>query len=1129
MSELKYNYDLDPGNLDSSHGKLLNLVVEESRVLELGCATGYMTRYMKEILHCRVTCVEIDPKAAELARAFCEKMIIGDVESLDLPSGLPEKAYDIILMADVLEHLKDAKGLLVRLREILAPGGFLLISIPNGVHGSVALELLDGKADYRDTGLLDNTHLHFFDKQSFAQTLDAAGYLISHLDRIIVHPKDTELKTLWEKYPREITAYMEKVNPEFKTYQFVIKAFPTTLDGWKTGLEHAVASQKTIRRDIENRMDAVQKDLDWHKNEIQRLNRELGDKEEKYSRLLAGERTRLETEIKALHKAYKGEIQRLEKEHALTVEGYSREMERVGKEWQGRMEQAKRGWQAQTDRISNEFKADKEGYESQILNLEKEMETVHQGYQAEIDRMHQEIKKRIRAYDAAKNDFNGLEAHAGLLQQELDLVHGSLAWRLLNRYRRMLDRFLPENSRRRRLYRLSILAPVVLFREGPGAFFRKIAQRVPGRREKQRPVVSFDLEFPVQESVEISIVIPVYNKVDYTYRCLKSIIEDSHTQIPYEVIVVDNASSDNTADLLRNTKGLIPIINQENKGFVGACNMGADKARGRYILFLNNDTQVTEGWLDSLLKPFEEDKNVGITGAKLLYPDGTLQEAGNIIWQDASGWNYGRGGDPDCPAYCYEKEVDYCSGACLMIPAVLWRKAGGFDQRYAPAYYEDTDLCFTIRKLGYKVIYQPLAKVVHYEGITAGTDINTGFKRFQQENHKKFFEKWKEVLAQQHYKGPDDLFYARQRCYGKTILVVDHYAPTFDRDSGSLRMFSILKILSRSGHQVVFWPENRAFNEYTQHLQNIGVEVLYGDIRFDEYMRENGRFFDLIVFSRPHVAVNMIYHARTFSKARIVYDTVDLHFLREERRAKFDAACDVGYWKQIEFFLADMADDILVVSDVEKATLEAHGYKDKVQVISNVHEIIGASKPFEERRGLLFIGGFMHTPNEDGMIWFIEKIFPKIQQAIDGITCTIVGSHPTDAIRSLAGAGIEITGYVPDVSSYFEDSRVFISPLRYGAGVKGKIGQSLSFGLPVVTTPIGAEGMGAVDGENMLVAEDENGFAEKVIQLYHDQILWEKLSVKGMDLIEERFSPRVIKKGLDELLGRVREKGPRGN
>ncbi|WP_321491625.1 glycosyltransferase [uncultured Desulfobacter sp.] len=1118
MADLKYNYGLDPDNHDSSHGKLLDMVEKGAMVLELGCATGYMTKVMKERLDCRVTCVEIDEKAAEIALPFCENMIVGDVESLNLQSGLPESSYDIILMADVLEHLKDAQGLLVRLREILAPGGFLLISIPNGVHGSVALEFLDGKADYRDTGLLDNTHLHFFDKQSFAQTLDAAGYLISHLDRVIVHPKDTELKTLWEKYPREITAYMEKVNPEFKTYQFVIKAFPTTLDGWKKGLEHAVESQKKIRRGIENKIDAVQKDLDWHKNEIRRLNYELGDKEDTYSRLLAGERTRLETEIKALHKAYRGEIQRLEKEYALAVETYSCEMERAGKEWQD-----------QRDRISNEFMADKEGYETKILTLEKEIAQIHQGYQAEIDRMHQEIKKGIRAYDAVKNDFHGLEAHAGRLQQELDLVHGSLAWRFLNRYRRMLDRFLPENSWRRRLYRLSILAPVVLFREGPGAFFRKIAQRVPGKRGKQQPAVSFDLEFPVQESVEISIVIPVYNKVDYSYRCLKSIIEKSNTQIPYEVIVVDNGSSDNTADLLRNTKGLTPIINEENKGFVGACNMGADKARGRYILFLNNDTQVTEGWLDSLIKPFEEDKNVGITGAKLLYPDGTLQEAGNIIWQDASGWNYGRGGDPDCPAYCYEKEVDYCSGACLMIPAELWRKAGGFDQRYAPAYYEDTDLCFTIRKLGYKVIYQPLAKVVHYEGITSGTDINTGFKRFQQENHKKFFDKWKEVLAQQHYKGPDDLFYARQRRHGKTILVVDHYAPTFDRDSGSLRMFSILKILSRSGHQVVFWPENRAFNDYVRHLQGIGVEVLYGDIRFDEYMRENGRFFDLIIFSRPHVAVNMIYHARTFSKARIVYDTVDLHFLREERRAKFDAGCDAGYWKQIEFFLADMADDILVVSDVEKTTLEAHGYKDKVHVISNVHEIIGASTPFEKRRGLLFIGGFMHTPNEDAMIWFIEKIFPKIQQAIEGITCTIVGSHPTDAVRSLAGADIEITGYVSDVSSYFENSRVFISPLRYGAGVKGKIGQSLSFGLPVVTTPIGAEGMGAVDGENMLVAKDENQFAEKVIQLYHDQILWEKLSAKGMDLIEERFSPRVIKKGLDDLLGRIEEKGSCGD
>ncbi len=1060
--DLKYNYKLDLEDKDSTHTKILELVGKGSYVLELGCASGYMTRYMKEKLNCRVVCVEIDKAAAGLAEPFSEKTMVGDVETLDFKAAGLDNRYDVIIMADILEHLKDAKRLLVTLREYLAPEGFLLISIPNGVHGSVALEFLDGKIQYQETGLLDNTHLRFFDKDSFTQLLDNAGYLVSHLDRIIVHPKDTELKTLWEKYPRQVTAYMEKVNPEFQTYQFIIKAFATTFEGWKKGLADAVRSQKQIRLNTESKMVSIQKDLNWHKKEIKRLNNELYEKEEKYSRVLTSEKSRLEYEI-----------------------------------------------------VQQNCK-----YEDAIKALENEMESVHKGYQAEIDRQQEEIKKKIISHETVKTDFHHLQNHTGQIQEQLHAIHNSLAFRVLQKYRSLIDKLLPANTKRKRVYQLSMLAPVVLLKEGPLSFVKKIVGRIPGLPPK-KDGIQYDLEFVRHDDIDISIVIPVYNKIEYTYNCLKSIAQVSDTDLSYEVIVVDNASTDATPTLLKKTKNLVAIINKKNKGFVEACNIGAEHARGRYILFLNNDTKVTPHWLDRMLEPFVADDNVGITGAKLLYPDGSLQEAGNIIWQDASGWNYGRGHTPELPEYSYRKEVDYCSGACLMITKALWEKAGGFDKRYAPAYYEDTDLCFTIRQMGYKVVFQPEAKVIHYEGVSAGTDINAGYKKFQQDNHKKFFEKWKDTLKDQHYQGPEKLFYARQRCSGKTILVADHYAPTFDMDSGSLRMFSILKLLVSSGNRVIFWPENRACNEYTTHLQRIGVEALYGDIRFEEYLQANGQYLDIIIFSRPHVAISMIFSAKTHTNARIIYDTVDLHFLREERKARFDSNSDSDYWKRIEFFLADMADEILVVSDVEQKILEKEGYKNKVSVITNVHENMGCSVPFEEREGLLFIGGFLHTPNEDAMLWFIERIFPKIEQAIKGITCTIVGSHPTDVVRSFASSSVNVTGYIEDVTPFFENSRVFVSPLRYGAGVKGKIGQSLSFGLPVVTTSIGAEGMGLKDGKTMLLAEDEDKFVQKVIQLYHDRQLWQKLSANGMELIKERFSPQVIEKSLANLMKKV--------
>jgi len=258
------------------------------------------------------------------------------------------------------------------------------------------------------------------------------------------------------------------------------------------------------------------------------------------------------------------------------------------------------------------------------------------------------------------------------------------------------------------------------------------------------------LHLPENNKPRISIVIPVFNKALYTYNCLLSLCA-TETDISTEVIVVDNASSDETAALLLKLTGnFFFISNQENQGFVNACRQGAAMARGEFILFLNNDTQVMPNWLRTMLAVMDADPTVGITGSKLIYPDGRLQEAGGIIYKDASGCNYGRFQDPTLPHFNQDRLVDYCSGASLMIRKTLWEQIGGFDQRYAPAYYEDTDLCFSARAAGYKVHYCHDSEVIHHEGITAGTDVTKGYKAYQEINKLKFIEKWREVLNREH-------------------------------------------------------------------------------------------------------------------------------------------------------------------------------------------------------------------------------------------------------------------------------------------------------------------------------------------------------------------------------------------
>ena len=620
------------------------------------------------------------------------------------------------------------------------------------------------------------------------------------------------------------------------------------------------------------------------------------------------------------------------------------------------------------------------------------------------------------------------------------------------------------------------------------------------------------LSFPIAQDPNISIIIPVFNNWSFTYNCLRSL--SLHNRGSCEIIIVDNNSTDETPKLLAAVEGIQVLTNETNEVFVNACNQAAAVAKGNFLIFLNNDTEVSEGWLDAMLAPFADD-STGIVGAKLVYPDGSLQEAGGIIWSDGNGCNYGHGDNPDLPQYSYRKSVDYCSGACLMIRHTLWREIGGFDQRFAPAYYEDTDLCFTVRSLNYKVIYQPAARIVHYGGASAGKDLSSGYKRYQDINRLTFIEKWQEVLERDHVLSSAGLYGARERAGDKHIFVIDHNLPMFDRDSGSLRMLRMLQILQDMGYKVSFWPDQLAYDpRYTRILQDLGIETYYGDLQFDDFIKAHGNALDVVLMSRPATTKKYLHLVKKYSTAKTIFDTVDLHYVREQRRLTLE----VQRWRNLEFFLAEEADITLVVSPTEKDILKDQGFAHKIAVVSNIHSLEPCLKGFEERQGLMFIGSFAHLPNEEGIIWFIDYILPRIKKKIPGIHLTIVGSEPTVRLLGLANESVTVTGYVEDVSEYFNSNRVFVSPLLHGAGVKGKIGQSFSYGLPVVTTSIGAEGMQLTDKLNVLISDSETAFADNVIALYKEKYLWQKLSTNCRQVITEQFSTETIRAALEQIL-----------
>ena len=330
----------------------------------------------------------------------------------------------------------------------------------------------------------------------------------------------------------------------------------------------------------------------------------------------------------------------------------------------------------------------------------------------------------------------------------------------------------------------------------------------------------------------LSIIILAHNKLEYTRKCIESVKRYTDPSV-YEVILIDNASNDDTSQYfaeVEDSNNFILVRNKDNLGFVNGNNHGVTFAHGTFLLFLNNDTEVQVGWLEPILDTIQQSENVGIVGAKLIYPDGRLQEAGGLLFSDGTAWNYGRFEDADDPQYTTVRDVDYCSGAALLIRANLFQAVGGFDRRFAPAYWEDVDLCFAVRQAGYRVVYQPASVIIHHEGITSGTNLQTGFKRFQEVNKSRFLDKWASVVAQQP-ELPEDFTGARRisdRRYRNSqhILIVVRRVVK----DATVVLTSLAKSLLHLGYHITIASENSAdslqFSESDQlQLFNAGVPI----------------------------------------------------------------------------------------------------------------------------------------------------------------------------------------------------------------------------------------------------------------------------------------------------------------
>jgi GT2 family glycosyltransferase len=626
---------------------------------------------------------------------------------------------------------------------------------------------------------------------------------------------------------------------------------------------------------------------------------------------------------------------------------------------------------------------------------------------------------------------------------------------------------------------------------------------------------------------DVSIIIPAYNQIAYTLACIESVLISPSTR-SFEILVGDDQSTDGTQAA---AKVSIPSVrwvrHAENQGFVGNCNLTAAKARGCYVVFLNNDTLVLPGWLDALVDTLESDAEIGLAGSKLIYPDGRLQEAGGIFWQDGSAWNLGRFDNPRRPEFSYARDVDYISGASIALPRDLWEQLDGFDDLYRPAYAEDADLAFRIRAAGFRTVFQPRSMLLHFEGVSSGTDLGSGAKAYQVTNLERLRERWADVLAD-HRPNAERPDLEKERSVQRRALFIDITTPEPQHDAGSLVAVETMRALQALGYKVTFVPQDNFLwtEAFSAPLQAMGVEVIYHPFysRFPQFIEARGSEFDLVFVHRFAAAERTLADLRAHApQARIAFMPADLHFLREGREAELsgdpERAGAAAETRRRELAVIQAADAVLPHSTLELELLASEAPETPAFHLPLIHDPEPTPAAFGDRAEVGFIGGYGHPPNVDAVDWFLESIWPQVRAAQPDARFLLAGSKMPDRFKALHGRdGVEILGFVETLSEFFDGVKITVAPLRYGAGAKGKVAASLAMGVPCVSTSIGEEGMGLSAGNDLLVADEPQAFAEAVADLISNESRWNELREAGLAFAERATSRAVVRRQVQTMI-----------
>lgn len=742
-----------------------------------------------------------------------------------------------------------------------------------------------------------------------------------------------------------------------------------------------------------------------------------------------------------------------------------------------------------------------EALETELARVAEHGRHLEATFGSHLEVQQQQLTEALEGVHRVAEQTAGLDQRTALLATQVDMLWTSKPWRAYVGL-----------GKAKRLLRLGV---------GRGA--RAAAEPASaGSRaaETAELVMQSNLEFePVDEPV-VSILVPVLDSAERALATLAA-IRAAATDVPYEVWITAPGKAECRA--LSTIPNLRVARLWRDRGLAHSFQVAARKARGEYLVFLPAASALSEQWLDRLMDTFVDFPDAAIVGARLLDAGGSIAAEGTTI--DGGGRiRLLREGDPSTDTrFDYAKETPAASGCGFALPRRRFR--GRFRRPHWEGWdYRVADLALRLGANGSGVYCQPCAQVTLPEGISVAKLCGVDAADASLSDRRRFQRRWQARLTAAGATGEALVREVRPQ---HTMLVLDHRQLTPDKDAGSVRMWNLLRVLRTRLHfDITFLPANLlAMKPYTERLRASGVEVVAAPQTTSvlEFLTERGREFDCVILSRAHVAEQLLEATRTHCpEAKLIFDTVDLQYLRGLRQAKLEESSGLrqaaGEMKSLELRLAASTDATLVVSPFERDLLRKELPEARVHVVRTVHALHGCRTPFEERKDFFFIGGYEHPPNVDAARWLVTEILPLVQRELPEIHLYIVGSKPPDEVRALARDGVTVTGYVEDVEPFFCGCRLSVAPLRYGAGVKGKVNHSMAYGLPCVVTSAAAEGMEFEHRREVLVADRADKIAAAIVELYGDRELWSRLSEAGLENVRRHFSFDAAERALKEVL-----------